>query len=50
MVPMPTEERTFEEIAMNFVGELLESEAFNAILGVTDQFTIVQHYVLAKTT
>ena len=35
---------------MNFVGELPESEAFNAILVVTDRFTKVQYYIPAKTT
>ena len=30
MVPIPTGERPFEEIAMDFVGERPESEAFNA--------------------
>jgi len=34
---------------MDFVGELPESEGFNAILVVTDQFTKVQHYIPAKT-
>ena len=47
---MPTEERPFEEIAMDFVGELPESEGFNAILVVTDRFTKVQNYIPAKTT
>jgi len=50
LVPMPTGERPFEEIAMDFVGELPESEGFNAILVVTDRFTKVQHYLPAKTT
>jgi len=50
LVPMPTGERPFEEIAMDFVGELPESEGFNAILVVTDRFTKVQHYIPAKTT
>jgi len=50
LVPMPIGERPFEEIAMGFVGELLESEGFNAILVVTDRFTKVQHYIPAKTT
>ena len=36
LVPMPRGERTFEEIAMDIVGELPESEGFNAILVVTD--------------
>ena len=35
---------------MDFVGELPESEDFNAILVVTDRFTKVQHYLPAKTT
>ena len=47
---MPTRERLFEEIAMDFVGELPESEGFNAIIVVTDRFTEVQHYIPAKTT
>ena len=47
---MPTVERHFEEIAMDFVGELPESEGFNAILVVIDQFIKVQHYIPAKTT
>src|SRR5207302_1946127 len=50
LVPMPTGERPFEEIAMDFVGELPESEGFNAILVVTDRFPKVQHYLPAKTT
>jgi len=36
LVPMPTGERPIEEIAMDFVEELPESEGFNAILVVTD--------------
>ena len=36
LVPMPTGERPFEEIAMDFVGELPESEGLNAIPVVTD--------------
>ena len=50
LVPMPTGEPPFEEIAMDFVGELPESEDINAILVVTDRFTKVQHYISAKTT
>ena len=50
LVPMPTGERPFEEIAMDFVGELPESEGFNAILVVTNRFAKVQHYLPAKTT
>ena len=41
LVLMPTEERLCEEIVMDFVGELPESEGFNIILVVTDQFTKV---------
>ena len=47
---MPTGERPFEEIAMDFVGELPESEGFNAIRVVTGRFTKVQHYLPVKTT
>ena len=50
LVPMLTGERPFEELAMDFVGELPELEGFNAILVVTDRFTKVQHYLPAKTT
>ena len=50
LVAMPTGERPFEEIAMDFVRELPESAGFNAILVVTDRFTKVQHYIPAKTT
>ena len=50
LVPIPTGEQLFEEIAMDFVGELPESEGFNASLLVTDRFTKVQDYVPAKTT
>jgi len=39
LVPMPTEERPWEEIAMDFVGELPESNGNNAILVITDHFT-----------
>ena len=35
---------------MDFVGELPESEGFNAILVVIDRFTNLQHYISAKTT
>jgi len=50
LVPMPTGERPFEEIAMDFVGELPESKGFNAILVITDRFTKIQHYIPAKMT
>ena len=47
---MPTGERPFEEIGIDFVRELPESEGFHAILVVTDRFTKLQHYIPAKTT
>ena len=47
---IPTGEHPFEEIAMDFVGQLPESEGFNAILVVTDRFTKVLHYIVVKTT
>ena len=47
---MPSGERPFQKIEMDFVGQLPESEAFNTILVVTDQFTNVQDYIPAKTT
>ena len=50
LVLVPTGERPFEEIAMDFVGELPESEGINAILIDTDRFRNVQHYLAAKTT
>ena len=50
LVLMATGERPVEEIAKDFIGELLESEGFNAILVVTDRFIKVQHYVPGKTT
>ena len=49
LVPILTRERPLEEIAMDFDRELPESEGFHPILVVTDRFTKVQHYILAKT-
>ena len=49
MVSMPTGERPSKEIAVDFLTELPESEGFNAILVVIDQFTKVQYYIQAKT-
>ena len=46
---MATGEQPLEEIAMDFVGGLPESKRFNAILVITDRFTKVQYYILAKT-
>ena len=50
LVRMPTGERPFEKVVIDFVGELPESEGFDAIPVVTDRFTKVQHYIPAKTT
>ena len=50
LVPIPTRERPFEKIVIDFVGELPESKGFYAILVVPDRFTKVQHYILAKKT
>jgi len=50
LMPMPTGERPFEEIAIGFVGELPKSGGFNAIIVLTGRFTKVQHYIPAKTT
>ena len=50
LVPIPTGERHFEEIVMDFLREFPESEVFNAILLVIDRFTKVRSYILAKTT
>ena len=50
LVLMPTGKHLLKEIAINFIRELPESVGFNGILVVTDWFTKVQHYILAKTT
>ena len=50
LVPMPTGKHRYKEIAMDFVGELPESDGFNAILVFTDRFPKVQHYIPTKTT
>ena len=47
---MPTGVGPWEEIAMDFVGELPESDGWNAILVITDRFTKMQRYIPAKTT
>ena len=44
---MPAKEHQYEEIAMDFVVDLPESEDFYAILVVMDRFTKVQHYIPA---
>ena len=50
LVLMSTGRCSFKEIAMNVVAELPDSEVFNAILVITDQFPKVWHCMLAKTT
>ena len=47
---MLTKEHPFKEIAMDFVGELPQSESHNTILVVTDWFTKVQNHIQFKTT
>ena len=42
LIPMPTGSKPWEEIALDFVGELPESEGYNAILVITDHFTKMQ--------
>ena len=49
-VPMATGECPFEEIAMDCIGELPESEGFNTVLVVAHWCTKVQHHIPAKTT
>ena len=46
-IPMLTGNQLFEEIAMDFVGELPELEGYYAMLVVMDRFTKVQHYIPA---
>ena len=50
LVRIPTANRTFVKIAIDLVVELPESEGFNAILIMADQFSKLQHYISAKTT
>ena len=50
LIPMPTGVLPWQEIAMDFIGELPESEGYNAILVITDRFTKMQIYIPAKTT
>ena len=49
MAPMPTRQGHFKKIAIDYMGELLESEGDNLILVVSDQCTKVVHHILAKT-
>ena len=39
LVPIPTRERPWEEIAMDFMEELPDSNGYNTILVITDRFT-----------
>jgi len=48
LVPMPIEERPFKEVALDFIGELPESEAFDVIPIITDRFTKIHYYIPAK--
>ena len=50
LIPIPTGERPFEEIAMDFIVELQESEDYNPILVVIDRFNNIQYNIPAKTT
>jgi len=50
LVLMRTRESPFEEIAMELVSELLESEEFYTNFFIIDRFTKVQYYMPAKTT
>ena len=47
---MPIVEHLFEEIEMNYIVELPESDVFNAIVVVIVRLTKVQYYIPAKTT
>ena len=47
---MPTSTKPWQEIAMDFVGELPESEGYNAILVITNRFSKMQHYIPALIT
>ena len=49
LAAMPIEECFFKEIPMDFVRELQELTGYNTILVVTDWFSKVWHYILAKT-
>ena len=39
LVPMPTEARSFEEIAIDFIREIPESEGLDTNLVIIDHFT-----------
>ena len=47
---MLTGTKPWEEIALDFMGKLLESEGHNAILVITNRFTKMQCYIPAHTT
>ena len=49
LVPIPTEEPPFNEIVIDCIEALPQSEDFNVILVVTNQFTKGQHHILSKT-
>ena len=50
LIIMPTKERPFEAIVKNFIGELVESEAFNIILVVIEWFAKVPPYISTNIT
>ena len=50
LVLMATGERHIKEIAMHLMDELPKSEALTTILVVTERFTKVQDYIVAKPT
>ena len=49
MVPMLLKEHLYKEVSINFIGELLELEGYNAILVVTNKCSEVQYNIPAKT-
>ena len=50
LLPIPTGEGPFKEMAMEFVRELPKSGGYSAIVVIADEFTKVQRYMLVKTT
>ena len=50
LLPMPTGVQPWEEISMDFVGDLPKSEGFNMILVITNRFMKMQRYIPARNT
>ena len=44
-----TGERVWEELDIDFIGELLERDNYNTILLIVDHFIKVQYYIFTKT-